>query len=63
MMDGPREPTAIHGPSGLVFHPSEKAKAIADCLGDQFTHHDLCDENNELRLEALLEAVYSKTPE
>jgi hypothetical protein len=30
--DGPRAPTAIYGPSGLKFHPSEKARAIADCL-------------------------------
>jgi hypothetical protein len=44
--DGPRVPTAIHGPSGLKFHPSEKANAIADCLENQFTHHDLCDENH-----------------
>jgi hypothetical protein len=30
--DGPKAPTAIHGPSGLKFHPSEKINAIADCL-------------------------------
>jgi hypothetical protein len=30
--DGPRAPTIIHSPSGLEFHPSEKANAIADCL-------------------------------
>jgi hypothetical protein len=41
--DGPRAPTAIHGPSGLKFHPYKKANAIADCLENQFTHHDLCD--------------------
>jgi hypothetical protein len=28
--DGPRAPTAIHGSSGLKFHPFEKANAIAD---------------------------------
>jgi hypothetical protein len=28
--DGPRASTAILGPSGLKFHPSEKANAIAD---------------------------------
>jgi hypothetical protein len=59
--EGPRAPTAIHGPSGLKFHPSEKVNAIADCLENQFTHHDLCDENHERRVEArvpaLLEAV------
>jgi hypothetical protein len=30
--DGPRAPTAIHGPSGLKFRPSERANAVADCL-------------------------------
>jgi hypothetical protein len=65
--DGPRTPTAIHGPSGLKFNLSEKANAIADCLENQFTHHDLCDENHEWRVEArvesLLEAVKNKFPE
>jgi hypothetical protein len=27
--DGPRAPTAIHGASGLKFHPSDKANAVA----------------------------------
>jgi hypothetical protein len=49
-----------------VIHPI-KANAIADCLENQFTHHDLCDENHERRVEAkfqtLLEAVDSKPPE
>jgi hypothetical protein len=65
--NGPRAPTAIHGPSGLIFHPSEKANAIADCLENQFTRHDLCDETHERRVEArvqaLLEAVDNKPPE
>jgi hypothetical protein len=64
--DGPRAPTAIHGPSGLKFHPSEKAKAIADCLENEITPHELCDESHERRVEAgvqaLLEAVDSKPP-
>jgi hypothetical protein len=55
--DGPRAPTAIHGASGLKFHPSEKANAIADCLENQFTHHDLCDENHERRVEAKVQAL------
>jgi hypothetical protein len=65
--DGPRAPTAIHGLSGLKFHPSEKANAIVDYLENQFTHHDLCDENHERRVEAkiqaLFEAVDNKPPE
>jgi hypothetical protein len=65
--DGPRAPTAIHDPSGLKFHPSEKAKAIAFCLENQFTLHDICDESHERRVDhrvqALLEAVDNKPPE
>jgi hypothetical protein len=30
--DGPKVPTAIHGPFGLTFRPLENAKAIAGCL-------------------------------
>jgi hypothetical protein len=38
--DGPRAPTAIHGASGLKFHPHEKANAIADW---KFSlHHMIC---------------------
>jgi hypothetical protein len=63
---GPRAPTAIHGSSGLQFHPSEEANAITDCLENKYTHHDLCDENHERRLEArvevLLEDVDNKPP-
>jgi hypothetical protein len=56
--DGPRAPTAIHGPLGLKFISLEKANAIGDCLETPFTLHD---ENNEWRVkarfQALLEAV------
>jgi hypothetical protein len=52
---------------GLKYHPLDKANAIADCLENQFTPHDLCEENHEQRMEArvqaLLEAVYSDPPE
>jgi hypothetical protein len=65
--DGPRAPNTIHGPSGLKFHPYEKANAIADCWENQFIHRDLCDENHERRLEAtvqaLLEEVNNRHPE
>jgi hypothetical protein len=64
--DRPRAPTAIHGSSGLKFHPSEKASAIADCLENQFAHHDLCDGNHErlveARVHALLKAIDNKPP-
>jgi hypothetical protein len=66
-MDGPRAPTAIHGASGLKFHPLDKGNAIADCLEIQFTPHNLCDDNHEQRVEArvqtLLETVDSNRPE
>jgi hypothetical protein len=39
--DGPRAPLAIYGPLDLLFLPLEKANAIADCLENQFTPHDL----------------------
>jgi hypothetical protein len=55
--EGPRAPTAIHSPSGLKFHPSEKANAIADTLENQFTPHELCDENHERRVEAKVQAL------
>jgi hypothetical protein len=45
--DGPRVQSAIHGPLGLKFYLLEKASGLADCLGNLFTHHDLCDINNE----------------
>jgi hypothetical protein len=62
--DGPRAPSAIHGSSDLIFHPSEKSNAIADCSENQTTDHDLYDENHERRAEArvqaLLEVAYRK---
>jgi hypothetical protein len=52
MREVPRAPTVIRGASGLKFHPSDKANAIADTWEIQFTPHDLCDENHERRVEA-----------
>jgi hypothetical protein len=34
-----------------------KAAAIADCLENQFTPHDLCDENHKWRVEASVQAL------
>jgi hypothetical protein len=45
--DGPKAPTALHGPLGITYQTNEKANVIADCLENQFTSHDLCDENQE----------------
>jgi hypothetical protein len=65
--DGPRAPIAIHGASGLKFHPTRKANATADFLEIQFTPHDLCDENHErqveTRVQALLETIYKNPPQ
>jgi hypothetical protein len=55
--DGPREPIAIHGTSGLKFLPSEIANATADCFEIQFTPNELCDENYERQVEAKLQAL------
>jgi hypothetical protein len=55
--DGPKAPTAIRGPYGLTFHPLEKANAIADCLGNQFTSHELCDEDHKRRVEGRVQAL------
>jgi hypothetical protein len=64
--DGPRTPTAIHGLFGLKY-PEDKANTIADCLENQFTPHDLCDENHkrrvEARVQALLEAADNNPPQ
>jgi hypothetical protein len=45
--DEPKAPTAVHGPLSTTYHTNEKAKAITGCLGNQFTSHDLCKENEE----------------
>jgi hypothetical protein len=67
MSDGPKAPTDIHDPLGLKYYPSGKTNAVDDCLENQFTPHDLCDDNYEWRVEAivqaLLEAVHNKPPE
>jgi hypothetical protein len=57
--DGPGAPTAIHGSSGLKFHPSLKAKVFADRLEFQFTQHDLCDDINEPPVETRVK-IFSK---
>jgi hypothetical protein len=55
--DGPRAPTAIRGALGLKYHPVDKANALADCLENLFTPHDLCDEEHERRVEARVQAL------
>jgi hypothetical protein len=55
--DGPKAPTAIHGPLGIKYQLNEKVGVIADCLENQFTSHDLCDENNERQVETTVQAL------
>jgi hypothetical protein len=55
--DGPRAQTAIHGALGLMYHPKDKANAIAEWLVNLFKPHDLCDENHERRVEARVQAL------
>jgi hypothetical protein len=55
--NGPRAPTAIHCLLGLKYHPVDKANATAECLENQFTPHDLCEENHEQRVEARVQAL------
>jgi hypothetical protein len=54
--DGPRAPTAFDGLFGLKY-PVDKANARADCLENQFTPHDLYEENHERRVEARVRAL------
>jgi hypothetical protein len=39
-----------NGTLGLKILPLYKVNAIADCLENQFTHHELCDENHGPRV-------------
>jgi hypothetical protein len=48
-------PIAIHGYHDLKFLPYDKANKIADCLENRFTHHELCEERHERRVEALVQ--------
>jgi hypothetical protein len=58
---------AIRGSLYLKFHPMGKAKAIADCLENLFTAHDMHDENHEervvARFQALLQSADNNSPE
>jgi hypothetical protein len=55
--DGPKTPTAVHGPLGITCHPNKKAKLIADSLENQFTSHDLCDKNHEQGVETRVQGL------
>jgi hypothetical protein len=55
--DAPKAPTAIHGYSGLKFLPCDKANGTTDCLENRFTHHDLCGEHHERRVEIQVQGI------
>jgi hypothetical protein len=57
--DGTKAPTAVHGCLGITYHPNEKTKAIADCLDNQFTSHDLCDKNHKQCVQTRLQALHT----
>jgi hypothetical protein len=63
--DGLKPPTARHAPLRITYYPNKKANTIVNCSENQFTSHDLCDENHEqwvrARVQALL-ASASDTP-
>jgi hypothetical protein len=42
--DGPKAPAAIHSPLGLKYQLLDKATMNANCLENQFTPHEFCDE-------------------
>jgi hypothetical protein len=52
----PKATTAIHGPLGPVFYPSENVNVIANYLQNLFTPHRVCDTGHErqVRLESKL---------
>jgi hypothetical protein len=63
--DEPKGTTAIHGPLGVKYHPLDEADAVADCLYDQFTLHDLCDGNHDWRVDTRVKAcskAYKEPP-
>jgi hypothetical protein len=41
--DAPKAPYAIDGPLGPVFYSIDETIAVAHCLENQVTEHDLCD--------------------
>jgi hypothetical protein len=57
--DGPKAPTAVHGPVGITYtyYPNEKANTIANSLENQFTSHDLCDGNHERQVQTRVQAL------
>jgi hypothetical protein len=54
--DGSKAPIALRVPLGIAYHPNEKTNVIADCSENQFTSHNLCDQNHERPVETGIQA-------
>jgi hypothetical protein len=52
-----KAPTVFHGVWRITYHPVKKANVMADCLENQFTSHELCDENHEWQAETAVQAL------
>jgi hypothetical protein len=61
--DGQNTPTAIHGPLEITYYLNEEVNTTADCLENQFTSHDLCDENHERWVETRVQALLTPLDE
>jgi hypothetical protein len=61
--DGPKAPTAVHGPLEITYHPNEKASVITECLENRLTSHGLCDENHERQVETRVQALLASVDE
>jgi hypothetical protein len=46
-MGGSKAKTVMYGSLGITYDSNKKANVTVDCLANQFTSHDLCDENHE----------------
>jgi hypothetical protein len=46
-----------NGPLGITYQPNEKANVIAEYLENQFTSHDLCDENHARQVETTVKTL------
>jgi hypothetical protein len=60
---GPKAPSAIHGPLGAIIYPINKANIIADCIGNPFRAHDLCDCHHRGHVEAQVEVPMTTVDE
>jgi hypothetical protein len=56
-MDGPKAPTIIPGSFGITYCLSQKANMTDYCLENQFTSHDLCEENHKQRVETRVQGL------